>query len=320
VSGQEDHVPLAVDPPSSPTLDPRFRAYRPPGQVHSVALDQEVAFVACGNAGLHAVEIAPEIRRLANYPTDGFALGVAASSGRVYVAEGEGGLSSWEHEGAGKLKPLGRYRVPNDSVRQVVITGNRALLHIGSSKLHVVEIENRSEPTQVFQDSQLGLFYYSPIAQGLLTDRYACCHWHVSGLHWYDLSDGVVRRLGNGAGSRIGSRNGAAFFGNRALVTCRGGYALISQGEQRPLDEWEIRHIPAFPFHGKPTVAGDRLYVSDRYEGIVTAIDISDPERPQLVDRLELAEHPGLVTVHEGTPIIPAGYQGLLVWDVRGAK
>lgn len=117
---------------------------------------------------------------------------------------------------------------------------------------------------------------------------------------------------------RIDSRNGAAFVGEQALVTCRGGYALISIEEQRPLDELVIHRIPSQIFHGKPTVAGDRLYVSDRYTGIVTAIDISDLEKPQLVDRLELQEHPGLVVVHNGTPIIPAGYQGLLIWDKCG--
>ena len=142
--------------------------------------------LATGIAGLHAIEIAPEIRPLATHPTNGFSLGIAAREGRVYVAEGEGGLSIWKHAGAGQLELLGLHRIP----------------------------------------SQI--------------------------------------------------------------------------------------------FHGKPTVAGDRLYVSDRYTGIVTAIDISDLEKPQLVDRLELQEHPGLVVVHNGTPIIPAGYQGLLIWDKCG--
>ena len=311
-------VPLTVGPPPSPTPNPRFRTYSTPGQVHSVAFDQDVAFVACGNAGLHAVQITPEICQLADYPTVGFALGVGTSQGRVYAAEGESGLSIWKHPGSGKLGALGRYRLPNDSVRQVVVADNYALLPIGAATLHMVDVSNPNEPIRVLKDSHLGLFYYNPIAQGLLADRYACCHWHVTGLYWYDLLGDVPKRIGHGHDSRIGSQNGVAFLGDWALVTCRGGYALLSLEEQRPLDEWEIHRISDFPFHGKPTVAGDRLYVSDRCAGIVTAIDVSDPKRPQLIDRLQLQGHPGLVAVHDGTPIIPAGFQGLLIWDTCG--
>jgi hypothetical protein len=307
-------IPLTVGPPPAPTPDPRFRVYRPLGQVHAVAFDEDIAFVACGNAGLHAIEIVPQIRPLATYPTEGFALGVAADQGRVYVAEGDGGLSIWKHVGAGRLEALGRYRVPNDSIRQVVVAGKYALLHVGPSTLHIVDVSNPSEPKRVLEDSRLGLFYYNPIAQGLLANRYACCHWHVTGLYWYDLTAAPPQWSSHHEGSRINSRNGVAFLDDRALATYRGGYALISNEEQRPIDELDIHHIPGHTFHGKPTVSGNRLYVSDRYTGIVTAIDISDREQPQFVGQLELHEHPGLVTVHDGIPIIPAGYQGLLVW------
>jgi hypothetical protein len=305
-----------LDPP--PPHDSRFRAYRPPGQVHSVAFDQGITFVASGNAGLHAIEITPAVRQLAEYPTRGFAMGVATDRGRVYVAEGKGGLSIWEHSGAGKLTALGRYCVTNDSVRQVVVAEHDALLHIGPGTLHIVDIRRPSKPIRVLADTHLGLFYYNPIAHGLLAKRYACCHWHVTGLHWYDLSKDVPSWLGHVRDARIGSRNGVAFLCDRALVTCRGGYALISQEERRPIEEWNLRRIPGHSFHGKPVVDGDRLYVSDRYAGVVTVIDVRDPEQPQLIDRLELKEHPGLVAVHEGIPIIPAGYQGLLIWDALG--
>ena len=315
---QED-APLTVGPPLDPVPDSRFRAYRPSGQVHSVDFDGNVAFVACGNAGLHAVDLAKLDHPLETYPTEGFALGVAANDGRICVAEGEGGLSIWKHNGLGQLDALGHYRVANDCVRQVVIAaGKYALLHVGAGTLHIVDVSNPNEPKRVLKDSRLGLFYYNPITRGLLADRHALCQWHVTGLYCYDLTGDAPRFSGHYENARIGSRNGAAIVGDRAFVTCRGGYALLLQDEQRPLDQWDIHRIAGLTFHGKPTVDGDRLYVSDRYTGIVTAIDVSDPGSPRLVDQLELAEHPGLVAVHEGTPVIPAGYQGLLAWDKCG--
>ena len=111
----------AVPPPTDEPPDSRFRVYKPNGQVHAVAFDGQVALVAAGMDGLHAVNISPEIHKLEAYPTGGFAFDVAVCGRRVYVAEGTGGLSIWEHLGEGKLAPQGRYRAGRESIRQVVV-------------------------------------------------------------------------------------------------------------------------------------------------------------------------------------------------------
>jgi len=309
-------IPLTVDSPPDPTPDPRFRVYHAEGQVHAVDFDADVAFAACGSAGLHALQLAPQLRVLATYPTSGFALGVAACRGRIFVAEGEGGLSIWKHSGKGRLEALGRYRVANHSIRQVVVGGNKyVLLHVGPATLHIVDVSDPNKPIRELQDSRLGLFYYHPLARGLLGGRYACSHWHVTGLYWYDLAKDPPQWTGQQYAFRIGSRNGVAFLNDQVLVTCRGGYALISPEERRAPDALNVRRVAGTALHGKPTIAGDRLYVSDRYSGTVTVIDIHNPDHPQLIDRVQLKEHPGLVAVCDGMPVIPGGYQGLLVWD-----
>ena len=306
-----------IPPPAEPEPDPRFRVYKPGGQVHAVAFDGDVAFVAAGMDGLHAVSVSAEIERLQKYPSDGFAFGAAVFDRKVYVAEGTGGLSIWEHSGHGKLEPKGRYRAENESIRQVVVPppGRFAILHVGPSTLHILNVTDPANPVRVLRDSQLGLFYCSPLPQGLLDDRYTCCHWHVSGLYWYDLTGETPKPTGRRYPFRIGSRNGVAFFDGRALATCLSGYALLSPDESRPPDELPIQRIPKLAFHGKPTVEGTMLYVSDRYTGRVTAIDIADPTNPQLTAQIDLPEHPGLVVVHNGVPVIPAGYQGLVIWE-----
>ena len=43
-------------------------------------------------------------------------------------------------------------------------------------------------------------------------------------------------------------------------------------------------------------------------------------EHPRLIADMQLDEHPGPIVVRNGTPVIPAGYQGLLVWDQMGAE
>ena len=306
-----------IPPPSESEPDPRFRVYKPRGQVHAVAFDREVAFVAAGMDGLHAVSLSPRIESLQKYPTRGFAFGVAVFDQNVYVAEGTGGLSIWHHSGHGKLEPKGRYLAGNESIRQVIVPrpGRFALLHVGPGTLHIVNVTDSATPGRVLRESHLGLFYSSPLPQGLLDDRYTCCHWHVSGLYWYDLAGETPAPTGQRYPFRIGSRNGVTFLDTRALATCQGGYALLSPSESRPPEKLAIQRIPKLTFHGKPTVAGTMLYVSDRYTGQVTAIDIADPTNPQLTAQLNLPEHPGPVVVYNGVPVIPAGYQGLVVWE-----
>ena len=319
--------PEADTPPQIPAQpddrpDPRFRVFTPAGQVHAVALDGDVALVAAGNDGLHAVRLDPEIRKLASYPTEGIAFDVAVSGRRVFVAEGSEGLSIFTHKGDGKLAPEGRYATNGQPVRQVVVPppGDFALLHVGPGKLHVVDVRKPDRPANVLTDSHHGLFYCWPLALGLLDGRYTCCHWHVSGLHWYDMSGASPTPTGESYPFRIGSRNGVAFVGDRALATCRGGYALLSRSENREPGRLDIHRLPDTYVSGKPTIDGNTLFVSDRNGGVITAIDISDLASPKLIDRVELTGHPGLVRTHNGKPIIPGGYQGLLVWESCGSK
>jgi hypothetical protein len=47
----------------------------------------------------------------------------------------------------------------------------------------------------------------------------------------------------------------------------------------------------------------------------VSEVDITGIKKPKLLRHLQLAEHPTVVVVHNDIPVIPAGYQGLLIWE-----
>ena len=54
--------------------------------------------------------------------------------------------------------------------------------------------------------------------------------------------------------------------------------------------------------------------------GRVTAVDISSVRNPRLLGTLDLEGNPGIVVERHRTPVIPAGYQGLLVWTQEPRK
>lgn len=109
--------------------------------------------------------------------------------------------------------------------------------------------------------------------------------------------------------------DGIATLGDKALLVTRGKYTVIARDEKRPPEDWTFHGIPGAYISGKPTIDGDTMYLSNRVRGTIKAVDISQIESPRLLADLQLDEHPGPIVVHNGIPVIPAGYQGLLVWD-----
>lgn len=315
---EPDEAPSIPPPPESKGED--YRVYRPAGQVHAVAFLDDLAIVACGTAGLHVVQLWPAIQALKKYPTLGPATDVRVLENRIYVAESAGGMSLWRASAGGELKLEGRYQPQNRPVKQVVVPppGKYAMLQVGSTYLHIVDVSQPVEPKLALSDKHHGLLYRHQIMDGLLDDRYACVFWHVSGLYWYDLyGEATPRYTGDNYPQRIGSANGLVPFHGKTLVICRGGYALIERNERRSLHALRVYQTPGYRLVGKPALYGDRLYVSDRPSGRVAVVDVSTLQSPKLLRALTTPGNPGRIAEHggRGAFVIPDGYAGLLVFD-----
>ncbi|NLX96039.1 MAG: hypothetical protein GXY83_07675 [Rhodopirellula sp.] len=319
---EPDQAP-AIPARPAPQVDPRYRVYQPDGQVYGFAMLGDTALVAAGAAGLHAVALSPEIRRLQVFPAEGFARDVAVHGNFAYVAESTGGLAIYRRDEEALLKLAGRYRPARGGVAQVVVPspGRYTLLHVGQNELQVVDVSNPLRPALVLTDRHLGLFYTYALVRGLLADRYAGCLWHASGYRWYDLYGGPKPVYsGDHLAMRASFTDGMAVLDDKALLVYRGKYAVIPRDEKRPLDKIPFYGIPGHPLNGKPTIQGDTLFLSNRVLGTVQAVDISQIEKPRLLAELQLDEHPCPVVVHDGNVLIPAGYQGLVVWPQVGKK
>ncbi len=321
--------PIAPDPDRAPTIPAQtvappagMRVYRPNGQVWAVDLTDDTAWVAAGRAGLHQVRLWPTIQGLAEHRTEGLVFDVKVRGDMVYVAEGFGGLSIWRRAPHHRLELIGRYVARGKSVKQVVVParGGYALIQAGAHHLDIVDISDPAHPRRALRGTHLGLLYGYQITDGLFGDRYACCFWHVTGFHWYDLYGGnePVYAHDNYA-VRSGAANGMAMLpdGNRALCTMRDGrYFILTRGETRPFPEIPKYGAPNATLRGgKPTLAGNTLFMTDRASGSVTILDVSDLQHPVLLKQLALDGNPGIVREHRGRAVIPAAYQGLLVSD-----
>jgi hypothetical protein len=143
-----------------------------------------------------------------------------------------------------------------------------------------------------------------------------CVLFQLGGLRWYDLYAADEPRFsGLEYAHRLGG-GGTVPFGDGRLVVYGRGLLPVVPGERRSPSEVGIRRVPGHRLTGKPVLEGDSLYLSDRCTGDVSIVDVSDIEKPALVDHFNVPGNPGRLVLHRGALVIPNGYQGL--WVERG--
>ena len=75
--------------------------------------------------------------------------------------------------------------------------------------------------------------------------------------------------------------------------------------------------LPGVYLRGKPVIYGDILAVNDRLTGNVVICDISKPEAPKLLAKLNFSGHPDIACISGNRIYLPLGHQGLGVIDLK---
>ncbi len=312
-------VPPLQAPPAPPEAPSSGAVYRTSGQVHAVLpWRDDLLLAACGTAGLHVVRLRGDaLEPVAHYPTRGFARDVAIHEDRVLVAESQGGLSIWQARADATIDRIGSYEVPGNSIHQVVLAdhGRVAFLAVGAGRLQAVRLSGDGKAERILEDQHFGLFYSLPFSPSAKADSRILAQWHVTGLYEYAAENGTAKYTGFNYPHRFGTGAGAVSWRDGWLAISRNGYFFIRPGQTAPPEELGLTQVPDQPLVGKPSASGDTLFVADAFAGRVVALDLSSPTSPRLLATLQTEGHPGFVRVHHGKALIPAGNDGLIVWD-----
>lgn len=304
-------------PANSPPPDPDFLSYRPEGQVRSVTVVGDIAWTACGVAGIQALRLSDEtMTPVSITPTTSEVFHVSVSGDRLYAAESAGGLAIYEIQPDLSLSEIGRLQLKGRNVKQVVCPppGRFALLHWGSAQTLIADLDDPAHPEIVLKDSQVGLFYGDQLVPEMLGGRYLVAHWHRSGPAWYDVSGETPKHIGNSPDERLFSwTDGACAFGDDLLIVKGGKIQILRPGEMREVSELPAYGVKSQHLRGRPSTQGERLALSRRHEQLVQVLDISDVTNPTLTNEYKLTGHPGACAFWQGRLVIPAAYQGLLL-------
>lgn len=313
---EPDQAPVLPPPSAKADEVPGFATYRTDGQVRAVALQDDVAWVACGAAGLHTVRLGKTLEPLAVHQNGHDICYVSCLGNRLFTAEGAGGMAIYDIGPDYLLTERARLDIPRQGVRQVVVPapGQFALVHCGGPVAYVVDLRDIDHPRVALKDSQVGLFYGDQLVDHLFADRYLVAFWQRSGPAWYDISGEEPVLVGNTPDTSLYSwTDGACALGESLLVVKRGKYHLLEPNEQRNTSDLPGYSVDGIRLDGRPSTDGKTLVCTSRDKRTVTILDIADPTQPKLKRRFDLTGHPGACAFRQGRILIPAGYQGLLV-------
>jgi hypothetical protein len=319
--------PLSSAPPQitpAPPLAPdaNFISYRPDGQARGAWVEGDLAWVACGRAGLHLLKLREDGMDLQRVWPLGEVFGVAAHGDILAVAEGGAGLALYRRAEGSELRLLGRLQPPSPGslVQRVWIPGDGrfAVYSTAASHLFFVDISDPQAPRQVMRHGQTGLLYSDLLCHRALNGRYVGMNWHNGGLAWYDLGGDkpavakqVVERL-------TGHLDGVVAVPGeeRMLYVNKGGYSLLPALADGPSETWTRYFLPDNQrMNGVPSIDGKVMVLSNRAGKYVTTIDISDITAPKLIPerQYQFEGNPDTVVFWRGRMLIPCGYQGLLL-------
>ena len=308
-----------------PTDPAAWHMWRPKdvGQVRAVALKGDVAYVACGDAGLYVVEIRPDgagWRERGRVDGRGQAYDVSVAGDRLYVAEGRSGFGVYDISGR---MPAEIARLPRISEGQhlafwVTAVGGSRLFCSDRRRWTLYDVSALPKFSKVM-DCRGGCPGWDKyMADRPVGGRYMAFNNANHGIRWYDVVAG--RETQETVRNFTYLLNGQCAFGDdRLLMTRNTSYAFVAPnaGDAADGSSWSFSEFPtcggARACYGIPRTDGRLVAVTSRIYRRASLFDFSDPLKPVAAGAWSFSGNPGLAAFHGGRVVIPCGYEGLLL-------
>ena len=310
----------------SPTDEKSFWGWRPPtsGQARAVAVTGDVVYAACGDAGLHALEVVTgdgfrKIGELAGHP---HVFDVRVKEGRLYTAEGLDGFGIYALDGPTAFREIGR--IPKLGNTQAValfawaLDGKRLVLSSRTAGCSLYDVADPAHPRLLMRFSASGWDRYlmdAPIGGG----RYLAYNNGNMNLLWLDLLATPNPCVScTTKYNRLSATCGLCRFDDdRALATSGTGYLFLAPNQGDPAGEarWPVRPLPGPACTGIPCLdpSGTRMVKTCRERREVALYDLGDPDHPKFLAYWKTSGYPEVAAFHHGKVVIPCGYQGVLL-------
>jgi hypothetical protein len=294
-----------------------------PDLVEGVAVQNNLAFVACGRGGVHIVDVSNRSAPLevATVTARGLADGVAVSGATLYVANGPYGLLLYNISNPSQPVQLGSV-FPTNNVLKVAVNGGLAYLAAAGAGLLVADVHDPSHPAELGALATAG-FSFDVAVDG--STAYVADGW--AGLRSVSVAD-PSHPIENAA-VKTGCWAMGIKLAGRWIYVADGcaGLAVVDASRRDQLarvaqystDRTDARAVAAI---------GGTVYLADRNWGVRALATSPGPKRrggerpmPAISNLVETASHAFVSEVHDvdvqgDYAYVAAGYAGLRVIDL----
>ena len=294
------------------------------GQAYTVAHYNGNYYVAAGKKGVLVVD--EDLNVLAAFGTQDLTIDVQIYEGMMYCAESGGGLAAYKLSEDGlSATEQWRYTTSRGVVRHVRLSpkGKWAVIQCGSTYGQIVSTDAPTAATvEVKANSQL---YHHNILNQMAGGRYLGIYAEAARTWWFDFGpeDDYVTPVqisywtSNAASIMTGGMTGnVPGYENHVLCTrniangSTGGYYIYDITAESPSVVINAKDSDTI-FTGRPSVYGNILIASDRINGKIHIVDISDLSAPNVLYTVEATGNPDSALVVGDYVFVPMGYQGL---------
>lgn len=298
-----------------------FTIFRTEGQALAAAVwRDECVWVAAGSDGLLLLDVSGgEPKVLRRIPTAGFAYDVKCVGDHLFTAESKAGAAIYRIGEDGSLTEESRLEVQKSGapVRQVIVpdAGKWMVTKSGNSTLKFFDISNPKSPVFVFTHPiPRGILYGRDLSDGMSSRKTVVCTAQGNGLFWFGLDGERPYFRGTTFSGKVSFEHGSCWVGDRLFYFHDGGVSICREPETfEGSEEPPFIPISGLSRFGKPTVRGEKIVFTNRREGIVSILDIQNPEQPRIVKEYRFHGHPELPVWVKGRMVLPAGHFGVLI-------
>ncbi len=306
------------------TAPETFHQWQPPapwrGLAQCVALNGDICYAACGNAGLFVLQVTQEgFRQIGRLPAKDV-FGCAVHGGHLYTAEGICGWAVYRLDGPAQFHEVARLEAINGTpqiARDVWVYSDKWAIFSNRRQNHLFDIAELTAPKYILsvQDSPGWDRYMCP---DLLGGRWLVCNSPFKHIEWVDLEAQPPQKRKIADVKPLANTSLCA-YGDQALVTAilaesqaptRWGYAVITPGKDGP---WTFSTLPSKSARGGIPRYNGKILASAHRNGFISVWDLRSIEKPIALQTFQFTSIIGIPVFHGDRLVVPGGYSGVLL-------
>lgn len=290
------------------------------GQVRGISTKGDVAYVACGQAGLSILRCDGGTYRERATVGMPFCGDVKVRGDRLYSAEGLEGLAVYDLTDPEKPREVERITKFKKSIccPQWVWAPTSSTYVVVSCRVGGYQLMDPSRGWSLVAASGGCPGWDRYYADEPLEGRWFAQSYANRGFAWIDCAT-MPAKVIVCPRNRAGMNDGCiAWRGNRLLRVCNGTFEYLKPGQLENADGTVWSGVPIVGGDaragGQPAWdGGNRLALTRRISKDIRMVDVTDENRPVTLWTESVVGQPDTGLFHNGRLLVPAGYQGLLI-------